>query len=564
MFRLVIADDEGKTTVVPLVRDEITIGRKEGNTIRLTERNVSRRHARLRKNGVGFLIEDLSSYNGVQVNGRRIEQETRLSPGDQVTIGDYLIALKAEAEVAAGTSDTQASYRDTPTTTPARLVMMTPPAPGAEFAITRSGMKIGRAEDLDIWVNHRSMSREHAEVRGGNGTFSIVDLDSANGMRVNGADTKEATLAPGDVVELGQVRFRYVGVGEHYAFEADRTIQMDAIPAEPPSSSSKAPLFAAIAIVALAVLIGGAIAMMGGDDADPVATTIPPSTVVTPPETAETAVPTPTPTPTGDPSPAVAACMASISAQRWDEAVRRADDALAIAPGHSLAGSCKQQAVAGQQALATFDRGIAALQAQRYADAVFAFDELPEDSAYRNRGEVQRSRDLYIEQELENARRNMRSNPEVAAGHANAVLTIAERSPEQEASATGILETLERQGTQVASVRPRRRRPRRSPTMDIIETPMVAEMTTMVVATPMMSRTSGGSAVSRAQACPTDNDYNRCVLRELRGNRSARGLMMQIEAHRNLQDVGKKRETIRRFIATYPEHPRASRYAREL
>ena len=40
MNKLIIADDEGKTTVVPLVRDEITIGRKEGNTIRLTERNA--------------------------------------------------------------------------------------------------------------------------------------------------------------------------------------------------------------------------------------------------------------------------------------------------------------------------------------------------------------------------------------------------------------------------------------------------------------------------------------------------------------------------------------------
>ncbi len=40
MVKLIIEDDEGKTTVVPLIRDEITIGRKEGNTIRLTERNA--------------------------------------------------------------------------------------------------------------------------------------------------------------------------------------------------------------------------------------------------------------------------------------------------------------------------------------------------------------------------------------------------------------------------------------------------------------------------------------------------------------------------------------------
>ena len=47
MWKLAIEDDEGKQTVVPLTRDEYTIGRKDGNTIRLTERNVSREHARL-------------------------------------------------------------------------------------------------------------------------------------------------------------------------------------------------------------------------------------------------------------------------------------------------------------------------------------------------------------------------------------------------------------------------------------------------------------------------------------------------------------------------------------
>src|SRR5689334_4085212 len=96
MFKLVIQDDEGKTTVVPLIRDEITIGRKEGNTIRLTERNVSRRHARIVRANGAVAIEDLGSYNGVRVNGTRIAQRTALSVSDRVQIGDYLIELKAE------------------------------------------------------------------------------------------------------------------------------------------------------------------------------------------------------------------------------------------------------------------------------------------------------------------------------------------------------------------------------------------------------------------------------------------------------------------------------------
>ena len=75
MLKLIIEDDEGRKTVVPFVRDEITIGRQEGNTIRLTERNVSRRHARLVRQNGHVLVEDLGSYNGIRINGDNISQD---------------------------------------------------------------------------------------------------------------------------------------------------------------------------------------------------------------------------------------------------------------------------------------------------------------------------------------------------------------------------------------------------------------------------------------------------------------------------------------------------------
>src|SRR5262245_58733341 len=96
MFKLIIQDDEGKTTVVPLIRDEITIGRKEGNTIRLTERNVSRRHARLVRANGSILLEDLDSYNGIRVNGTRIAGRIQVAESDRIQIGDYLLELKLD------------------------------------------------------------------------------------------------------------------------------------------------------------------------------------------------------------------------------------------------------------------------------------------------------------------------------------------------------------------------------------------------------------------------------------------------------------------------------------
>src|SRR3954463_9194430 len=96
MWKLVIEDDEGKRTVVPLTRDDYTIGRKEGNTIRLTERNVSRNHAKLSKENGHVLVEDLKSFNGIKLNGDRIDGRVHVHEGDTIQIGDYHLALHAQ------------------------------------------------------------------------------------------------------------------------------------------------------------------------------------------------------------------------------------------------------------------------------------------------------------------------------------------------------------------------------------------------------------------------------------------------------------------------------------
>jgi hypothetical protein len=49
MWKLTIEDDEGKQTSLPLAHEEYTLGRGETNAIRLTDRNVSRKHSVLKK-----------------------------------------------------------------------------------------------------------------------------------------------------------------------------------------------------------------------------------------------------------------------------------------------------------------------------------------------------------------------------------------------------------------------------------------------------------------------------------------------------------------------------------
>jgi hypothetical protein len=64
-----------------------TIGRSRDADCVLRDPNVSRHHAELRRSPAGdWTIADLGSTNGVKVNGRRVPS-TRLSPGDEVTLG---------------------------------------------------------------------------------------------------------------------------------------------------------------------------------------------------------------------------------------------------------------------------------------------------------------------------------------------------------------------------------------------------------------------------------------------------------------------------------------------
>jgi hypothetical protein len=71
---------------VVLDGDQIVVGRLAECQIRLTDINVSRRHAAFVPLDDGWAITDLSSTNGTVLNGERVEK-ARLRDGDVVEIG---------------------------------------------------------------------------------------------------------------------------------------------------------------------------------------------------------------------------------------------------------------------------------------------------------------------------------------------------------------------------------------------------------------------------------------------------------------------------------------------
>lgn len=69
----------------------VCIGRESDNDIQLLVAGVSRYHAKISFDGFRWSITDLGSTNGTKVNGRKITEETPLSPGDQLLLGDQAL-----------------------------------------------------------------------------------------------------------------------------------------------------------------------------------------------------------------------------------------------------------------------------------------------------------------------------------------------------------------------------------------------------------------------------------------------------------------------------------------
>jgi hypothetical protein len=84
---------------------------------------------------------------------------------------------------------------------------------GALHRLEKPVMVIGRSKDTDIRVADPNISRRHAEIRQEGSSFWIVDLDSTNGVAVNGRALKRAKLDDEDRITLGSTElvFRRAG-----------------------------------------------------------------------------------------------------------------------------------------------------------------------------------------------------------------------------------------------------------------------------------------------------------------------------------------------------------------
>jgi hypothetical protein len=92
----------------------------------------------------------------------------------------------------------------------AKLILSMDGAVIKEYPLVKERMTIGRKEHNDIAIDNLAVSGEHAAIVTILHDSFLEDLDSTNGLEVNGKPTKKHFLQNNDVIEIGKYKLKYV------------------------------------------------------------------------------------------------------------------------------------------------------------------------------------------------------------------------------------------------------------------------------------------------------------------------------------------------------------------
>ncbi|MCB9709139.1 MAG: FHA domain-containing protein [Myxococcales bacterium] len=196
--------------IIELSRDQVDIGRHEGDVIFSDDPFLSIRHARLSRRDGAYYLVDLDSVNGVYI---RITDPTALTHGDTILIGQQVLRFEMVSDngpLGAAFQQGVKIFGTPEVFRAARLVQYTTEGVGRDtYTIYRDETVLGRENGDIVFTDDPFLSRRHAAIvrdKATNG-FSLHDLGSSNGtgLRIR----IEHKLRPGDQIRMGRQLFRF-------------------------------------------------------------------------------------------------------------------------------------------------------------------------------------------------------------------------------------------------------------------------------------------------------------------------------------------------------------------
>jgi pSer/pThr/pTyr-binding forkhead associated (FHA) protein len=112
----------------------------------------------------------------------------------------------------------------------AKLILSMDGAVIKEYPLNKERMTIGRKSHNDIAIDNLAVSGEHAAIVTILHDSFLEDLDSTNGLEVNGTPTKKHFLQNNDVIEIGKYKLKYINdqVTQTSAADFEKTMVMRA------------------------------------------------------------------------------------------------------------------------------------------------------------------------------------------------------------------------------------------------------------------------------------------------------------------------------------------------
>ncbi len=208
------------------IQDRVIIGRSRSADVCLPAMAVSTRHAEIRLVGADYAAVDLESLNGTTVNGNPVlaYRNRILKNGDTIEITNFRIhfqmgvptpseesrdkavtqAREILANILARSGSASGSASETQS-----LYLLTGPARGTRIELP-DGMRkcvLGRGKRADVAIDDPDISREHAAVVVEAAGIFVHDIQSRNGVFLDGVKVDVAKLEAGDQFTIGSSTF---------------------------------------------------------------------------------------------------------------------------------------------------------------------------------------------------------------------------------------------------------------------------------------------------------------------------------------------------------------------
>lgn len=226
-LKLVVAKEGAKSSGQDLVLDQavVHIGRDPTSDVPLDDKLVSRKHARIWREGQAYFLEDLDSTQGTLLNDKKVKpgDAQLLRNGDVLKLPGYVITFQTWASDAVPSGSPEGTAYFAKDVLRSALKSLDENAPVLRVLATGDRMELppgvevllGRDPSCDLVIEAEKVSRKHAKIRRDWGGVSIFDLESTNGVRVNGKKIeKERRLKDRDEIEIGGVRILFLDPSE--------------------------------------------------------------------------------------------------------------------------------------------------------------------------------------------------------------------------------------------------------------------------------------------------------------------------------------------------------------